>query len=196
MKDNQLFNGSLIFFLVIMAGLALAAITKSQKGYEQSNGAVHQSLQEQDYLVKYSEYLKKSNDPDYDITPVDLRDPRNYQQGHLSNSLNLPVSEIFKKENLKKLKRMDTELLLYSGSEANTLSTLLMLRSLGLENLHVLSGSYKTIQRHIIEANDHAWYFYSDQKIKWNYPHFIKPQEEDPSEPGPKPEQPQVQGGC
>ncbi len=136
---------------------------------------------------------------------VDLRDPELFARGHIAGAINIPRDELFDKTHRKAFKDPVTKVL-YSGEEKQTIHAALMLFGEGHTNIRVLPGSYDLIETHILtEAPDPAYFFYRDDKARFDYPRFMgsgskpadaKTEQPVPSIPQIRTEAISVQGGC
>lgn len=171
MKDNQLFNASLIFFLIIITGLLISIYARTQKGYKTANKEVLEYAISQEYLMKYYEFLKKDRN---EIFIVDLRMPEIFEMSNIENSVNIPADKLLEKASLKKLKKQKKEIVLLSDSENTSVLCMLLLHSSGIENLRVLAGNYDKIKNFVIDSPDPSHLFYDSEKQKWNYGNFMQ----------------------
>jgi rhodanese-related sulfurtransferase len=196
MKDNQLLNGSFIFFALIIAGLVFSAYVKFDKGYKLNNYDLLISLEDDTYLISNYDFLKIYREDASNYLFVDLRSEEEFKLSGLENTVNIPIDDVFEKSSLKKLKKTKEKIVLCSNSESDASLIYLMLRSLGYDNIFVLGGSLDIFIEEVLNNNNPAYYFYSEEKKKWNYKNYIRTKVQERIEPEPKPEQLKIQGGC
>ena len=196
MKDNQLFNGSLLFFIIIAGGVMVSLINDRSKGYAVDNATVLTTVNGNGHIMSYLEFLEIYNPSHNPITFVDLRSEEQFRQGHLHNAMHLPMSELITKESLRKLKQTDGELILYSNAQHQSVRALMILRSLGLENIRALAGNYELLKEKILESPDPVLFFHDDEKARWNYRNFMNTYQTDIKEPSETPTAPNMEGGC
>ena len=194
MKNNQLLNGSLIFFFIIIGGLVISAYSKYSKEYKTPISKIHQDLIEESHLIKYYDFIAEpSNDDKFLI--IDLRTEEEYKISHINNAINIPSSVIFEKSSINKIRKSKKQIVLYSDSQNFSSMCFLMLQSLGIKNIKVLAGSFDIFNKYIIEEFTPSYLFYDSEKIKWNYNNFIKSVEKNEM-PDLEPILIRAQGGC
>ncbi len=196
MKDNQLFNGSLIFFLVVAGGLMISLFNDQSKGFSLNNAEVLKEMNGNGYLMNYIEFLEQYNPGDKPITYIDLRHEEQFQDGHLNNALNIPLNKLLDSESLKALRNAEGELVLYSDSQSTTVMAVMMLKYVGFDKVRALAGSYDVVSEKILNDPDPLFFFHHEEKARWHYKNFMenaqKPQGHDVLS------QPQltIEGGC
>jgi len=196
MKDNQLFNGTLLFFLLIAGGVTISLVNDSTKGFAFDNATVLASMNGNGHIMNYLEFLEHYNPGDAPIIYIDLRSNEQYQQGHLNNTLHVPLAELFTKETLKLLKETKGELVLYSDAQHKSVRALMMLRSLGFKNVRALAGDYLILTGKILENPNPTFFFHHEEKVRWNYRNFMNTQQEGQTEPLKMQPAPVIEGGC
>jgi rhodanese-related sulfurtransferase len=196
MKENQLFNGSLIFFLVIVGGLVISLFNDQSKGFSKTNAGVLREMNGNGIMMNYLEFMEQYNPGDAPITYVDLRSEERFQEGHLNNALHMPVSNLFAKESLKTLSHAEGELILYSDSQNSSVNAVMMLKTLGFEHVRALAGSYDLLAEKILENPDPVFFFHNDEKARWNYRNYME-SALNPSDEGASSQPlPVIEGGC
>ncbi len=196
MKDNQLLNGSFIFFALIIAGVIFTAYVKLDKGYKKNNFDVLYSIQDNSHLLTYYDFAELYKEDGEGFLYVDLRSEEDFKEYAVENSINIPAEQVFEKANLKKLKKYKEQIVLFSDNQSDVVLIYLMLQSIGYENIWVLSGSIDIFVNKLIEQNDISYYFYNNEKKRYNYKNYIKTKVPERVEPEPGPEMFRIQGGC
>lgn len=196
MKDNQLFNGSLLFFLIIAGGVMLSLINDNEKGYAVDNATMLKKVNGNGHIMPVMEFMETYNPGHAPITFVDLRSAEQYQQGHLHHAIHLPMSELVTKESLKKLRHADGELILYSDAQHRSVRALMMLKSLGLENIRALAGNYELLKDKVLENPNPMLFFHHDEKARWNYLNFMNNAHKSPDDGASTQPQLVIEGGC
>ncbi len=195
MRNNQLFNGSLLFFVVIMSGLLFSVNVSSRKGYMIDNPSVMTSMNANSFLMTYLEYVEHHNPGGSGIAFVDLRTPEQFEESHIQSAVNLPLASLFNGDVLKNLRSYDEGLVLYSNAESTSVLAVMMLKSLGVDNVRALAGNYALFAAHISDSPNPALFFHSDEKIRWNFNNFMgAPSSHSPQKNIAEP--PAIQGGC
>jgi rhodanese-related sulfurtransferase len=195
MKNNQLLTASLIFFLVIVGGLFISIFANFYTGYKKPLKEVHNSIVKDDYVFSYLDlidYLKNDNE---NITIVDLRSEEKYKNGHIESAINIPLKSIYENLNLNQLEKQKGGILLYADSQNEAAVSMLMLNSLGIDNVKILAGSYEVFNKYLVEDNNPKYYFYNEEKVNWSYSNFINTPEPE-KKPDLEPMMIRAQGGC
>ncbi|HEX6849064.1 MAG TPA: rhodanese-like domain-containing protein [Chitinophagaceae bacterium] len=89
------------------------------------------------------EILKKE-----DVALIDVRDPWEYEEGHVNHAVNIPLTEIPAK--LDEFRKLNGPIILYCRSGNRSGTAVQLLRMAGILNVHN-GGSIHDIQK--IEAN-------------------------------------------
>lgn len=169
MKQNQLFNGTLIFFLLIIGALVFARITHSTKGYKTGNRDLLQELSANDYIMPYGSFSALYNDSAAVFTIADLRSPDAFAKGSLRHAINVPFEAITSEENLDLLKETAGLKLIVGAGQSDAVMAYLMWRSLGVKDIMVLPGSFDVLNEHIVKNPNPAYFYYSEDKAAWDY---------------------------
>jgi rhodanese-related sulfurtransferase len=85
------------------------------------------------------------NNKAVDFAMIDLRNSDEYSKGHIGEAVNIPVRDLLKQNNLKKLKELTSKhpfVVLYGNDELQASSPALLLKQIGYDNLKVLQGGY------------------------------------------------------
>jgi rhodanese-related sulfurtransferase len=193
MKDNQLLNGAIIFFLVIMIGIVASGFIKSSKKHKVANQDVLENSINDDFLLKYNE-LSTANLADFLF--VDLRTEKDFNEGHLQGAINLSPETILEGESLKTLRKSKKPVVLYSDSQAKSVSVNMLLQSAGIKNIRVLAGNYSIAKNNAIDGQNLEMLRYDEEKAQWNYGAYFKTTPAERNEPPITPAMLQLQGGC
>ncbi|MFO8029182.1 MAG: rhodanese-like domain-containing protein [Cyclonatronaceae bacterium] len=197
MKNNQLFTGSVLFFLIILAGLSNSFFLKAWKGYKVDNKSVHETIIEDDYLMVYHEYLQLTADDKARFMLVDLRDEQRYEAGHLDKAISIPAELLIDNQSLRKIKNhRNNGIILYSDSQETSTLACLMLKSLGYDNVRVLAGNYHIFTEKVLHQIDNAYLFYNEEKATWNYGNIIQRTESEIIDAPVVPAPAVPEGGC
>ena len=169
MKNNQLRNGSLIFFLIIIGSLIFSAITHKIKGYKENNLTILKQVKDKDLLMSYLELTEVLSKGKEDFLFIDLRTPEFFNKGHIKNAVNIPFDKLNVKDNIKLIRNHKSKKVVYADSQNKSALALLMLRSSGIDSIRLLPGSYDVINNNIITKTNPSFYFYNDEKARWDY---------------------------
>lgn len=194
MRNNQLFNGSLIFFLLIIGALTLGFITNKTKSWEVSNSEVQAKINAKDFVIEFYDFNKLLKTQGDNVLIVDLRNPESFKKSHIKNAINHPVETAFDKKLLKELRKSEKQIIICAESQSEASLYLMMYSSMGIENIKVLAGNPE-MYLHWTESKDPALNYFNDEKIKWNYRNLIKQNEAAPATDV-KPMMNRAKGGC
>jgi len=96
---------------------------------------------------------------------------------------------------LNQLEKQKGGILLYADSQNEAAVSMLMLNSLGIDNVKILAGSYEVFNKYLVEDNNPKYYFYNEEKVNWSYSNFINTPEPE-KKPDLEPMMIRAQGGC
>ncbi len=201
---NKLLNtGAVLFFAFMMTALLVSKLSTGK--YSKSNESVFELSLQDNFLMDYQELLAHQQDPSAKVMFIDLRGADLFGRGHIPGAMNIPQHEVLDKAHRKAFSEPITKVL-YSGEEKQTIYAALMLLGKGYTNIRVLPGSYDLIETYILtEEPDPAYFFYRDDKARFDYPSFMgsgdKPAAGETDQPVPsvpqiRTEVISVQGGC
>lgn len=176
MRNNQLFNGTLIFFIILLAGIFLGMITNYTKEWKISNHELLNKLNEKDFVMNYYDFNNLINQEKLNITIVDLRNKEDFDESHIENAINIPTELALDDKNIKNIKNKENKIILYSDNQAEAALYMAIYTSLGIENIYVLAGDYHTFSKWQENKNP-AYNFFDEEKIRWNYKALIKQNE-------------------
>lgn len=90
-------------------------------------------------IISATDLKEKIDNNDSKIVLIDVRDQADYQKGHITKSINIPIKELASKENLAKLPTDKTIVLIgYNGYEASQATRILS--QMGYDALTMYSG--------------------------------------------------------
>lgn len=144
-------------------------MTHKSKGYKENNRQILSEMEGNAYMMQYlelSEHLKEGKN---DIVFVDLRDSVSYKNGHIKSAVNMPFEMFSQKGKIKILRNEEKEKVLYSDSQSEAALALLFFKSVGVENIRYLPGNFDVIYNNIIVQANPSYFFYNDEKAKWDY---------------------------
>jgi rhodanese-related sulfurtransferase len=194
MRNNQLFNGSLIFFLLIIGALTLGFITNKTKSWKVSNSEVQAKINAEDFVIEFYDFNKLLKSQGDNVLIIDMRSPENFKKSHIKNATNQPVETAFDKKLLKELRKSEKQIIICAESQSEATLCFMMYSSMGIENIKVLAGNPE-LYVHWTESKDPGLNYFNDEKIKWNYRNLIKQDEAAPSTDV-KPMMNRAKGGC
>ncbi len=200
MRNNQLFNGALIFFLFITGALIFSNINHRIKSYKRSNYDVFLAMQKNKTELNYADFVNIISLDTKEYLIIDLRNNNLYDTLHLEGAINIPFEILLDKENISFFKKNKELKILYADTENKSALACMMLLSSGIENIKYLPGHFNIIYKKLIKENNPSFYFYNDDKAKWDYKRQmggVKPQDEQtPAIPQQIEIKPAVKGGC
>jgi rhodanese-related sulfurtransferase len=145
-RTNRLIMVVAVFVLVIIVGL----ITFKRP--------------EVKYVLSPTESLTLLNDPESVITPqqaaallkdgagktvfIDIRNSIAFEKGHLKSAINIPVRELFTKQNrtfIHDIEKAGQDAVLYGETQQQATGPWLMLRQTGYKNVKLFTGNYSQL---------------------------------------------------
>jgi len=90
--------------------------------------------------ITTKELLKKTN-----IQLIDVREPYEYEEGHIENSINIPMDNVLK--SLDKLDHSKQSIILYCRTGRRSASVTYMLNKLHKISVYNLKGGYKNFSK-------------------------------------------------
>lgn len=116
------------------------------------------------YVLSPAESLALLNNPAALITPeqaaillkdssgktlfIDVRNSIAFERGHVKNAINIPVRELFAKENrsvIRDLEKSGQEAVMYGETEQEASGPWLMLQQTGFKNVKLFTGTYSQL---------------------------------------------------
>lgn len=194
MRNNQLLNLTLLFFLIILGGIFLGFITNHTKEWKISNSELQSKITDNDFVINYADFEKLINMENLNITIIDLRDSKAFDEAHIENASNIPADKALEDKNIKILKNKENQIILYSDNQSESALYMAIYTSLGIENVNILAGNYETYTKWKQNKNPANQYF-NEEKMRWNYKALIKQKETAPVIDL-KPMMTRAKGGC
>jgi len=166
-KLNPLQKGALIFIALIVVYMLVRAFIPAN--FEVNSTAL---FNDEAYKasVNIADFINESEKADNDLLIIDLRDKKEFDADHFEGTVNMPESTILKKRNLRKMKKH--EVWLISGSEMVSNDIAFLLYQLGYDARPV-NGDYELIKKWKENFNP-VYGNYSNEKQKFDYPRYIK----------------------
>ena len=110
----------------------------------------------------------KKNDPNTLL--IDIRSAQEYEKGHLPSAISIPVHELFSAENADIIvESPHLQKILYGIDESSAVKAQIILLQNGLSGFKTLNGGYEIAKKHIVDSKNPSYFFYSDEKQKFNY---------------------------
>ncbi|MCK9256004.1 MAG: rhodanese-like domain-containing protein [Bacteroidales bacterium] len=194
MRNNQLLNLTLLFFLIILGGIFLGFITNHTKEWKISNSELQSKITDNDFVINYADFEKLINMENLNITIIDLRDSKAFDEAHIENASNIPADKALEDKNIKILKNKENQIILYSDNQSESALYMAIYTTLGIENINILAGNYETYTKWKENKNPANQYF-NEEKMRWNYKALIKQKETAPVIDL-KPMMTRAKGGC
>ena len=99
--------------------------------------------------------IMDSKDPSWVI--VDIRNPYEYQKGHIESAYNVPAIDLFENENLdffKELLNDSKKVVIYGANQLEANGPWMLLRETGFSNANILLGGYDFMFRKPAEGSE------------------------------------------
>ena len=158
-----------LIILIAMVGLIFTLFQGSKKyKFKISAKELHSELVKKDYFIDPNKAMEMLSKETNDYIFVDIRNPREYDNFHIENAVNVPMSRILDDEFIPYLKNEKTKVL-YSDESIEAVQIRLLLSQYGYKNLYVLQGGANYWKEHML-SNDvfKAKGEYDDEKLKFD----------------------------
>jgi len=160
--------------ILLLATSLVLAIKDHTPDYQVSAKEMHIKLKDYNKnLISPQEFVEiyYSNDSLYRF--IDLRNPREYANGHLPNSINLPLDDILNEEFIEILNQDSKINVLYHNDHSVACSPWMLLSQIGYKNNKLLMGGYDYVKSNIIDNFSPMSGEFRNEKAKYNYKEVI-----------------------
>jgi len=114
----------------------------------------------------------KSNDPH--VMLIDIRSEADYAEGRLPNAINVPLEQLFSKENKQYISKNSSKVrVIYGYNESDAAVALSILLQKGYKGFKILNGGYDIAEKQVVTSENPTYFFYSDEKKKFDYGKLI-----------------------
>ncbi|MGJ5643116.1 rhodanese-like domain-containing protein [Formosa sp. S-31] len=144
-KTKQISIATTLFILAVLIGFLTFKRPKNTYAFNTKNTL--EKISAKDYFLPYSLIENQ------DVTFIDIRNPYEYNKGHLQNAINIPSSDILNEASqklLQDLKNSDTPTALYGATPEEANIPFLILYQLGFDNLKILPVALSYSQNKLI----------------------------------------------
>ena len=124
-----------MFFLIILGGIFLGFITNHAKEWKISNSELQSKITDNDFVINYADFEKLINMENLNITIIDLRDSKAFDEAHIENASNIPADKALEDKNIKILKNKENQIILYSDNQSESALYMAIYTTLGIENI-------------------------------------------------------------
>lgn len=141
---------------VVVLVLAFLVITSLQSRdryrFRLSAGELHAIAADSAHYISPEKALALLREKSGEYLFVDLRNPRQYDNGHIDGAVNLPMETVLDPA-ARKLLRSAPHIVLYDEGSAAANQVWMLLRQTGLENLYVLEGGLAYWQQQVMNPD-------------------------------------------
>ncbi len=169
MTNKELNNGALILFALLMAGVLFQQLT--EKNYRVSNHRVAEKLDSQDFFPYHELKQVIASGKLEQYVVIDLRDARQYEQGHLPGAINLSFGQLMDSPHRKNIR--GNKVLIYSDRECVSTAARVFLLSYGAEQARIIPGNYSLVHQHVLTDFSPSYAFYSEDKASFDFSRFM-----------------------
>jgi rhodanese-related sulfurtransferase len=142
-KKNALFLTALLAVVVLI--VTLLVIGKPAVSYTMSPKELTAVLYDTANQVSPVALFNQLAKGDKSRVLVDVRNSDEYAKGHIDNSVNIPVLELFQKRSLsffKELRKSGQTAILYGEDQLQANGPWMLLKQVGFDNVKILLGGY------------------------------------------------------
>lgn len=100
---------------------------------------------------------------------IDLRNPAEFNKGHLDGAINIPFKDLLADDYKEVLNQDEKINILYCNSEMESKEAVLLLKQIGYINNKVLLGGYQFITTYILDDYKTKAGIYPDDKAAYDY---------------------------
>ena len=147
-KTKRISIAAVLFILVVIIGLLFYERPKNMYAIN-ANQMLEKAISS-DYFVE----LNNIDDPNYVL--IDIRNPFEYEKGHINGSINISTSELLKSENIELIKKINQDskiAVLYGENPTEANHPFMVLYQLGYKNIKVLLVDLEYAQNKLITNN-------------------------------------------
>ncbi len=171
-KTKPILLTSLVILLIVTSLVLL--LKDHTPDYQLSVEEMKSKLKEYDNnQISPEEFIEiyYSNDSLYRF--IDLRNPREYANGHLPNSINLPLDDLLNEEFVEILNQDKKINVLYHDNHCLACAPWMLLSQMGYNNNKLLMGGYGYVKANIIDNFSPMSGSFKSEKAKYNYKEVI-----------------------
>lgn len=154
-RTRRLTIAAILFVLVIIIGFI--TLNKPDFTYKLSTQLLVEELYNLDNEVLPDDIMDILAYGDSTMVLIDIRDPYAYQMGFLGEAINIPVSDIMRKESIAFFDEMQADsisVVIYANNQLEANGTWMMLKQLGYSNVKILLGGYSYLTNEDIDYYD------------------------------------------
>ena len=161
----------IVFIVIVIFGLLTTE--KPKHHYRTDTEKMLVKTLQHDYIIRYDNVFDIYHNQDSLFQFIDLRSAHDFQVGHLSGAINIPVAKILNDE-YKDIVNQDKKInVLYYSDQCGACSPWMILTQLGYKNNFILAGGYDYVTKHIIDEYSPMLGDYSDEKAKYDFKKVI-----------------------
>ncbi len=147
-KTQRLSIASVLVILLVLIGLI--SYKKPKHIYDINSKNTLEKVISNDYFIGFDEIYAPS------FVLIDIRNPNEFDRGHLENAVNIYAPELLNDVNsdfLKKLQKTDKTIVLYGNNPNETITPFMLLHQLGYKNCKILKIENTYFENKLITKN-------------------------------------------
>ncbi len=134
-------HSKLAFSILFMATLLTACGGGENNGFELKPQQTLEKAAPLGYIISQAEFEKMRSESNENLLLIDLRQPIEYDRGHLPNAVNIPTAHLLDDSSINLLEKSPS-VVLYHESASGANGPWLLLTQLGFENVKILQSGY------------------------------------------------------
>lgn len=135
-KTNRISISAVLFLLVVV--ISLLTFRQPQFSFTNNTDKTLEFIDDNSYILSWTEFEQIDSK---EFVIVDVRSNFDFSRAHISNAVNIPLSQILDKNSLAIIERSDplNPAIIYGKNPEEANAALMLLYQLGFENLKLLS---------------------------------------------------------
>lgn len=169
---NYLPTGAILFFAVIVVAFLLMPAPK--KTFVLSQEETLSTILNGMNIIQAETIKEIIDTQNQDYQFIDLRNPKEFELGHLSGAINIPVHELLNPENESVLNPKTKTNILYGNNVEDACAPYLILIQLKYNKNSIMLGGYKMIKSNVIDSYNPDDLWFRNEIAKYDYAAIIK----------------------
>lgn len=157
----------IVFIVIVIFGLI--SMDRPEYNYRINSEEMLDKTLKRDYVIRFDQFFDMYHNHDTLYRFIDLRSAHDFQVGHLSGAINIPLSKILNDE-YKNIVNQDKKMnVLYYSDQCGACGPWMILTQLGYKNNYILAGGYDYVTKHIIDDYSPMMGDFSAEKAKYDF---------------------------
>ncbi|MFH1001616.1 MAG: rhodanese-like domain-containing protein [Bacteroidota bacterium] len=169
---NYLPTGAILFFVVIVVAFLLMPAPKKKFVLSQEEALL--TILNGMNIIQPETIKEILDNQNQDYQFIDLRNPKDFELGHLPGAINIPVHELLNPENESVLNHKAKTNILYGNNVEDACAPYLILIQLNYNKNSIMLGGYKMIKSNVIDTYNPNDLWFRNEIAKYDYAAIIK----------------------